>query len=273
MTTANAWAPVVENVRRALTPKGRAQLGQFVVEGLRLVERALRAGLPPNELVISERLLRHHDDRIGALLSQLGSVSCDVIAVPEGVMLELAEGRNGGLMFGLCDVPPGPSLPALASSCLAGAGPILVLVDVEEPGNVGALVRTALAAGCSGAVALGVSDPFHPKAVRTSMGSVFKLPLSRSPKTGEVIEQLAGLRRIGAVSTGSAPPWDAGLAKKCALFVGNEANGLPPEVSAALDQAVSIPMPDGIDSYSVNAAAAILLYECCRGEPPTSGWR
>ncbi len=264
MASQSSWASIVENVRRAFAPKGRAKLGQFVVEGVRLVERALRAGHPPRNLVISERLLRHHDQRVGDVLSQLDKVSCRITPVPEGVMLELAEGRNGGLMFALCDMPQGPSLTELVRRCQARQGPLLVLVDVEEPGNVGALARTALASGATGLVAVGVSDPFHPKAVRTSMGSIFKLPIVRRSETGEILQQLSELQRFGAASSGGKPPWDAQLTGACALFVGNEANGLPEQAVQALDETLSIPMPEGVDSFSVNAAAAILLYECSR---------
>jgi TrmH family RNA methyltransferase len=262
--TTSSWSSVVENVRRALAPKGRVQLGQFVIEGVRLVERALRAGAPPRQLVISEKLLRHRDQRLAEVLSRLEHEACEVIAVPEGVVLELAEGRNAGMLFGLCDLPRNATIAELVQHAELGAGPILVLVDVAEPGNVGALSRTALASGASGLVAVGVSDPFHPKAVRTSMGSIFKLPIVRGVPSSEVLSLLDGIRCMGAVAQGGRAPWDVDLSGACAILLGSEGNGLNPEITASLSERLTIPMPGSVDSFSVNAAAAILMYEASR---------
>lgn len=260
----SSWASVVENVRRALSPRGRAQLGQFVIEGLRLVERSVRAGSPPRQLLISDRQLRQQDERISALLAQIDPAKTELVSVPEGVILELAEGRNGGTLFGLCDIPKGPTLGELISSSVEGGGPLLVLVDVEEPGNVGALARTALASGAAGLVTVGVSDAFHPKALRTSMGSVFKLPIVRASKKLELLQQLAPLTRVGTVSMGGVAPWATKLPRALAVLVGSEAQGLSPEVLELVELKLTIPMPAGVDSYSVNAAAAVLMYEVSR---------
>lgn len=264
MSTRSDWAGVVEDVRRALTPRGRAQLGQFPVEGFRLIERAVRAGHPPRRVILSERLLRQREPRLAELLTQLEQARCSMTAVPEGVMLELAEGRNGGLIIALCDALVPPTLEQVRARALEGGGPVLVLADVEEPGNVGALVRTGLAAGASAVVTLGNSDAFHPKAVRTSMGSLFKLPVLRLGESHNLRAALAPLRCYAAVAGDGPSPWRVDLSGPLALFVGNEADGLSAELVAQLDGSLCIPMPSGVDSFSVNAAAAILLYESAR---------
>jgi TrmH family RNA methyltransferase len=264
MSRHSTWAGAVEDVRRALAPKGRAQLGQFVVEGTRLVERALRAGVVPSCLVISDRILRQHEPRTRALLKELERTQCEVVAVPEGVVLELAEGRNGGILFALCSVPKSAPLQELRARAESEHAPLLVLVDVEEPGNVGALVRTALAAGAVGLVAVGLSDPYHPKAVRTSMGSLFKLPLSRAAGMEPLLDALAGLPKVAAVAEGGQAPWRLPLARGHALFVGKESAGLPVALIEHLELRASIPMPSGVDSFSVNAAAAVILCEAMR---------
>lgn len=259
------WSGVVEDVRRALAPKGRQQLGQFVIEGARLVERAIRAEQPPRRLVISDRLLRQHDKRVGSLLTELERTGCQVYAVPDAVVLELAEGRAGAGMFGLCELPRALSARELLTLARELGRPLLVLVNVEEPGNVGALVRTALAAGSVGIVALGVSDPFHPKAVRTSMGGVFKLPILRSVDPEPVLAELDAFDCVAAVVHGGESPPKAGLHRVAAILIGSEAEGLPVGIVERIGRRVSIPMPTGVvDSYSVNAAAAILLYEAQR---------
>jgi TrmH family RNA methyltransferase len=141
---------------------------------------------------------------------------------------------------------------------------LLVALDVEDPGNVGALVRTALASGAAGFIAVGVSDPHHPKAVRTSMGSLFKIPVLSYPAYGPLMEELrsAGARSFGAVSSGGIPLPEIDTAGNAvALFMGGEAFGLPEAVVSQLDTLVTVPMVSEVDSYSVNAAAAIILYE------------
>src|SRR5690606_8673746 len=177
-----ANARCAQRTRAGRLPGFRRSRGDLVGIGRRSkqrAERAVRAGSPPWRLIVSQRLMRQKDGRTRAVLSELEQVGRQVFAVPEAILLELADGRNSGLMFGLCVVPEQPTLQKLRERAQADGAPIVVLVDVEEPGNVGALIRTALAAGAVGLVAAGSSDAYHPKAVRTSMGSVFKLPICR----------------------------------------------------------------------------------------------
>jgi RNA methyltransferase, TrmH family len=264
MSRSSAWPGAVEDLRRALAPKGRVQLGQFAVEGLRLIERACSAGLIPKRVIISEKLLRQHDQRVRALLSDLERTECEVFAVPDAVLTELGEGRNSAQLFGLCPLPRPSTLEQLRTTALERKSLVLVLVDVEEPGNVGALVRTALAAEAAGVVAVGVSDPLHPKAVRTSMGSVFKLPWVRAAEVQGVVSALGDIPQIAAVSRGGTAPWALPLGSGAALYLGRESEGLPDALLSQLQLQVSIPMPEGVDSFSVNAAAAALMVEAVR---------
>jgi TrmH family RNA methyltransferase len=262
MKRPSSWAGSVEDVRRALAPAGRRQLGEFAVEGTRLIERALRAGKTPTRAIVAESAPRN-DTRTSELALLLREAGTVVTSVPDAVVLELSQGRKGSTVFALCELPREEGLSEFALRALS-FGPLLVLVDLEEPGNVGALVRTALASGAAGVVAVGTSDPYHPKAVRTSMGSLFKIPIVTQYEIEPVIEQLSPLRRLAAVSSGGVAPWAASFEPQLALFVGKESHGLPPQVIARLDGTMTIPMPGGVDSYSVNAAAAVLLYEVGR---------
>ena len=132
------------------------------------------------------------------------------------------------------------------------------LGNVVEPGG------ELQAGGAAAVVSVGAGDPFHPRSVRTSMGSLFKLPTLRFDTSREAIAALdrLGACKIGAVSSGGSPlprldPGDGPIA----VIVGSEAFGLEPRLANTLDERVTIPMREGVDSYSVNAAAAILLYE------------
>lgn len=252
------WRTVVADVERAATAAGRDAGGLFSLEGLRLHERALRAGVPIREVLTGGA---GTTPRLRELLAALERAGARVHRAPREVMDRLTEGRALGDVIGLAPIPPSGRLGELLAG---GTSVLLVGVEVQDPGNVGALVRTARAAGAAAYVAAGQGDPYHPRAVRTSMGSLFKLPVLRLRSGGETLALLRshGVHTVAAVSRGGAPPAACRLpGGPVALLVGSEAFGLPAGLRDAVDSRVTIPMAGGIDSYSVNAAAAVLLYE------------
>ena len=246
-------------IRRVATPKGRESRGCYSIEGTRLFERALRAGADIQRVLIGESLYRNPSDRVADVLVQLGSTP--VVVAPDSAVEELCEGRDLGRILGLVGVGAAASIAQLVAA--DGQARFLVAVDVEEPGNTGALVRTALASGAAACICIGRSDPLHPKAVRTSMGSIFRLPVLRMASIEELLDlcREVGVRTVGAVSSDGHSPWKVDWKAPVALLVGSEAFGLAADVAGQLDERVSIPMPICVDSYSVNAAAAVLLYE------------
>lgn len=259
------WRGAVERVRRTQTARGRAQSGRFSIEGVRLHERALRAGWRVETAVLSRSMARDPAPRVQSLLHDLEQSGTDLILVPDDVMAELTDGRDLGAIIGLLQTPTSPTL----SDVLApGESPLLlVAADVKDPGNTGALMRTALASGATAFAACGICDPYHPKALRTSMGSLFKLPVLIVDSALELMSELSasGLQSVGLAVEGdvSLPLADFSQGG-IAVVIGSETWGLAPELQEALDYLVAIPMRAGVDSYSVNAAAAIALYEIGR---------
>lgn len=257
---ATAPAGVLEDLRRAQSPGGRAQLGCCLIEGLRLHERALRAGHLPKATIATPEFLESEDPRPQALVAQLFEKDCEPYAASVEVLAEFTGGRGLGEIVSLLPIPAPPAIESLAKP----GNVLLAALDVEDPGNVGALSRTALAAGAAGFVTCGVSDPWHPKALRTSMGSVFKVPTYSAAYADELIAQLesAGVRTLAAVSEAGTPLPDVtrGEGALCVL-VGSEAFGLPHSIATGASERVTIPMSAEADSYSVNAAAAIVLHE------------
>jgi TrmH family RNA methyltransferase len=254
------WRGIVEAIRQVSSAKGRGKYGRFAIEGTRLHERALRAEMQLAQTVVAASF--GSQEREAQLLTELGKV----VVVPDEVMAELVDGRSLGHIISLIDMPV---LPMLDEVLMGQKQPILlVAANVVDPGNVGALVRTGHASGVTALVAVGVSDPFQPKAVRTAMGSLFKVPIVRYEEANSL---LADLRRWGIVRVGTAVHEGirlpkAGLRGGTAVFMGNEYWGLPDELLAQMDVRVTIPMAEGVDSFSVNAAAAIILYELRRSE-------
>ncbi len=154
-----------------------------------------------------------------------------------------------------------------AAAARPGAGPVLVLHDVRDPGNVGTLVRTAEAAGAGAVVVAGTSaDLFGPKAVRSSAGAVFHVPLVVAPDGDDALDALAaaGLRLVGTAADAATAHDEADLTGPLALVLGNEADGLPPAVLERVDERVAIPIEGRAESLNVAAAGAVLCFEAAR---------
>jgi len=244
---------VMEDVRRVATARGRAQVGAFLVEGQRMLERALRANWAPRDVLVGEEHRREHPE-LEAVLERVAALGGRAHVAPDAALLALAEGRRSGLLAAL--------LARLPTDAV-----FLVLVDVVEPGNVGALLRTALASNAAAAICVGQTDPFHSKAVRTSLGSLFKLPIARRASSDGLIDELRGrgIHSLATVARGGAALdraiWPRG---GLALMVGNEGQGLSERLRDAADGRVTIDLSQAADSFCVNAAAAVCLYEVQR---------
>lgn len=264
MRTYTSWRGLLADIERTQTANGRIDTTCFSLEGVRLLERALRAGAPLQAVLASESFAAAGQARPQALLAALTAANVPLLTAPDAAITAVTHGRGLGDVLALVALPPSQTVADLVGDTAAPL--LLVAADIVDPGNVGALVRTAHASGADALVALGRSDPFHPKAVRTSMGSLFKLPLARYTTAVSLLADCrgAGVRALGTVSAGGVPLMAADLRKGTAVFVGNEYEGLGDAVAARLDARLTIPMTAGVDSYSVNAAAAIILYEAAR---------
>ena len=275
MNTYRTTQSLVTMIRRVQTARGRQRTGLFSVEGTRLVERAIRAGAQLEAVLVAESLAMSEESRHRDLLETLVDTGCRTVITRDELLIELTKGRDLGLILGLVRMPSPISLAdllrqdyaedATAARQLSAPRPALLLaaVDIVDPGNVGALTRTAHAGGARALLAVGASDPFHPRATRISRGSIFKLPVISYADPASFIRDLRAHEVVmagTAAGGGISLPRVSWPRRPTAILMGNEAEGLPAEVAAVLDFAVTIPMPEGVDSYSVNAAAAIVLY-------------
>ena len=159
--------------------------------------------------------------------------------------------------------------PSVMQAAVVEPAPALVLAatSLQDPGNAGAIIRSAAAAGATGVVLDEASaDPWGWKALRASMGSAFRVPVLRSRALSGLIEEwrAAGLRIAATVPRHGTPMYDADFTPPTALLLGGEAAGLPQPLIAAADARVTIPMRAGIESLNAAVAAALLLYEAQR---------
>jgi len=245
----------------------RDRTGRFLIEGRRELARALAAGVEVEEVLACPALLAR------AAGTPPEAAGARVIEVAETVFARLSYRDNPDGVLGVARAFD----TSLAAVDLAGVADPLVLVvaELEKPGNLGTMLRSASAAGAAAViVADPVTDVFNPNVVRSSQGALFGVPVGVGD-TGAVLGWLRGhgLRVYAAGPGGSQPYWRLPLAGPCALVVGSEHRGLPPEWFDAADERVVIPMPGsgGVDSLNAAAAAAVLLFDAVRQRAPAEG--
>lgn len=145
--------------------------------------------------------------------------------------------------------------------------PVVVAVELRDPGNAGTIIRSAEAAGAAGVVFCGNSvDPYAPKVVRSTAGAIFRIPIVEADDPVNVLDALGahGRRRLGSVVSGGTSIDATDLSGPVALVVGNEARGLPTELASVLDETVTIPIETTAESLNVAMAATTLLFEAAR---------
>jgi RNA methyltransferase, TrmH family len=248
-------------VRRLHRPSGRLEQGLLLLEGTHLLQEALGLGLRPQLVLATPDWLERH----GALLERLAdagrlrTVSTEVLAAaattghPDGVLLTLEA----------ADLPA----PAAAPPDF-----VLVLDRLQDPGNLGTLLRTALAAGVERVWLAEGADPLQPKVLRASSGAALALPIKRMTSP-ELLSRLAeaqarGVQLVAAMvpeAAGAAQPyWELDWCRPTALLLGNEGAGLAPDLAGLADRWVTIPHSPAVESLNVAAAAALLLLERTR---------
>ncbi|MEP0549033.1 MAG: RNA methyltransferase [Rhodothermales bacterium] len=259
--------PVPELTRRRLKDlaslhrkKHRDRAGEFLVEGLRSVESALAAGASLVEILVTEEASR--DERVRALLDN-ASVSVHAVAARD--------------LDRIADTATTQGIVAVARTALADAdtltGAIVALDGVQDPGNVGAILRTAAWFGADAVLAgPGTADPFGPKAVRAAMGGLWDLRIAATDDLAGALDRLraSGHPLFGADLDGEpASAWSPPHA--AVLVLGSEAHGLSGDVRARLDGRVRIGAPHadadrpGVESLNVSVAAGVLLHRWLGG--------
>ncbi len=256
-TIASTKNPRIVEARKLDQRKHRERQGRFLVEGLQLIHMAEQAGWRALEVFYCEELLR--TAAAADLLGRLRADGAEVLPVSARVLESLAE-RD--LSQGMVATFP------LFSSDLTALQPgdrrlVLVLDRLQDPGNLGTLVRTADAVGASAVVLIEPTvDPFHPKAVRATMGSIFHVPLVR---TGDVPALFALLEELGLRAVAADPyrgiPWGEGVLEgSVALLLGNEGRGLSDDVRDGARAWAHLPMVGRAESLNVAEAGSVLMY-------------
>jgi TrmH family RNA methyltransferase len=269
----NRW---LKQFRMALRGGIATESGAVGVEGARLVEEALRSGCRVEAVLFSESGERFRE-RLAPYIGR-PEIAFPVLRTTDRLFEGLADTEHPQGVAALVE-PRVTTFDDLVKTPAAACSPLLVvLAGVQDPGNVGTILRTAAAFGATGAAIAasgqsGTASPFSPKALRASAGAALHLQILSGTPLAILTAQLkvAGFRMLASSvhepEAGEQPllaPWEVDWCVASALLVGNEGSGLPVEVERGADARIRIPMASGVESLNAAAAAAVLFYEAAR---------
>jgi TrmH family RNA methyltransferase len=253
---------LVKQLRQAFSRAERTDDGDCAIEGIRIVEEATRSGLRFRAVFFRESA----QDRADRLLPQIGA-HVETLLLPD----KLFDGAVPS------DTPQGvAALVRLKEFSIQDlierlhVGPIMVLAGLQDPGNLGTILRSAEAFGSAGIVTgEGTVSPFNSKVIRASAGSVFRLPLVVAKSAGGLEEVFSrfkahGVRLVATSSHKGTSLDQAKLTGPVAIFVGNEGSGVPRDLISSMDETVVIPHTPQVESLNAGVAGSIVLYEAAR---------
>lgn len=247
----------VKELRAALLRPGRADAALVALEGIHLLDEALRGSAEIQTVFIAQ-------GSENLLLELRIPDSAEILALPLEVLASAVTTETPQPIAALVRSQSWQSADLFSRT--PSRALIVVLAGIQDPGNLGTILRSAEAFGAGGAVLLpGTVSPWNPKAMRASAGSVFRLPLI-STSEAECFETLANakVRTLAAMAHDAQPLGDIDLAGAVALVIGSEGSGLAPEIAAQCDARITIPCPGPVESLNAAVAASVLLYEASR---------
>jgi TrmH family RNA methyltransferase len=249
----------VRRLRRLLSKRAeRWNEGVCVIEGPDLIDAAFESAVPFEAIFVDRDALQRLD--VADLIERAERVHVRVFALASGVLDKVADATT-----------PQPILAAVHFSVsqlseVELAGMVLVLDNLRDPGNAGTIIRSADAAGASAIVLSGdCVDPFNPKTLRASAGSVFHVPLVLAPLEATMAYlRERGVRSFATVVSGATSYLDCDLSAACAVVIGNESSGLSAAAAALCDERMTIEMAGRAESLNAGVAASLIAFEALR---------
>jgi RNA methyltransferase, TrmH family len=241
--------------RELLSPAGRREQQRFIAEGPTLLEEAGRSGLRPLEVYATGKGLRNG----GTLVDGYEAAGIPVFHVTDQAFARLSDVTTASGILGVFEIPR-----RSVAEVLAAPGVVLLLAGVNDPGNAGTLVRSAEAFGAAGVLfGLGGADPYGPKVVRATMGSLFRLPVAVTAQAELAELAAAAGRPVVATDVDGEDVSVVGIPPNAVLAVGNERRGVRDWLTR-WDRAIRIPQRKATESLNAAVAGSIVLYEASR---------
>ncbi len=239
----------VKSVRALHLKKAREESGLFLAEGLKIVAEAVDQGHSPAILLYSGKAADQ------PALRRVAAAAREVIEVTPAVLAKISRRDNPQTVLGVF-------AQSYAPLGEMNAGVLLGLEEIRDPGNLGTILRTADAAGCAGVILIGETcDPFSVEAVRATMGSIFATPIARASAAEFLAWRAAWPGSVvGTLLTATTDFRAFAYPAASLILLGNEQTGLTPELAAACDVTVKIPMRGHADSLNLAVAAAVMIY-------------
>ncbi len=255
----------VKELRRALANPSREKGEPAAIEGPNLLREAIRAGVRIHCVFVSaEDQATEHEHALPP--------GTEVLLLPPDLLRTVLATETPQLIAALVDPPEWTWAQVLG--LLQSAPPlVVVLAGLQDPGNLGTILRSAEAFGANGVICLpGTVGAWNPKTVRASAGSVFRIPLiATNPENAFMHLRESGIEVLVAATNSALPADRASLVRPTAFLIGNEGNGVPEEIAALADGAITIPCPGPVESLNAAVAASVLLYEASRQRACAAG--
>jgi RNA methyltransferase, TrmH family len=251
---------VIKYLRSLSDSKHRKKEQAFLIEGVKMVEEALREAAGVTMIVAAPALVQHHGKGVLKLAESRGA---DILWISDRLMDAVSESKTPQPVLAVVRMKHHSEDELLEH----GAKLVVVAHRLQDPGNLGTIIRTAEAAGASGvALTEHTVDPYNAKAVRASMGSILRLPVAPVGGLPAFLTtcKAKGFQTTATVLTGEKTHFDVDLTKPTVVILGQEGAGLSEDIMAGIDLRVRIPMAETIDSLNVATAAAVILYEALR---------
>jgi len=247
---------IIKQLRELADRKGRLRHNAFIIEGLKLVEEALACKVPIGYFLVADSMYPEFRSMME------GSKSVPVYIVPDDLFERVSTTETPQGILAVA-----PLIDSQDQSIADRGSRFVILERLQDPGNLGTIIRTADACGFDGVLlSPGCADPYNPKVVRSAMGSVFHIPILSCADIFDAIDKLKrrGIRIAAAHPRDSEIAWNLPLADNIAVVIGNEGSGLSQRMMDAVDIRVMIPMPGKAESLNAATAASMILYESMR---------
>lgn len=252
--------PLIKEARSLKNRKDREEKGLFFIEGVRIIEEALKENTDLKYIIASDGFISA--GRNGRLPDMLKNRGVNFIVVPDSLFRELSDTETPQGILAVVGIKK----PVL-SAAVKPDGLYAILDSIRDPGNMGTIIRTADAAGFDGIVVTkGSVDVFNPKVLRSTMGSVFHVPIYQSEDISDAISlfKSGGLKVYASHVDGTGSIYEADMTVGTVIIIGSEAEGISGEAVLQADLLVRVPMPGRAESLNASVAAGIMMFEAVR---------
>lgn len=250
---------LIKEIKSLHNKKDRWNKKCFFIEGTRSIEQCMKSKIDIKYIVYSEELLGSDGFK---LIEQIENYGYELYEISKSIFKEISDTDNPQGILAVVEF-----MENTIESALKEENFFILLDRVQDPGNMGTIIRTADAFGANGVIVTnGCVDVYNPKTVRSTMGSIFQIPIIHMRNIDDAIETLKN-KNINIISTSlntDKYSYDIDFIKDSALVIGNEANGVSEQIIENSDELVKIPMSGSAESLNAGVASAVLMYEVLR---------